>query len=188
MSADNGKTRTTEEEIAYWRAFPRRRPTNIETPARGQESVWDYPRPPRVESVSKLLRVEFAAVTVAQTARGLRVCETSSPPAYYFPPQDVQRAFLVALPDRTLCEWKGTAHYWTLRANGRQAEVAAWSYPSPFAGYEALAGWFGFNAARVDACYVGDELVIPQPGEYYGGWITSDISGPFKGDRGTEQW
>ena len=180
--------RTTAEEIAHWRAFPRERPANVETPGPGQESVWDYPRPPRVEPVTAALRVEFAGVTVAETVRGMRVCETAGAPVYYFPPEDVKRAFLQPMSHTTLCEWKGVASWWTLSVRGREAQAAAWSYPSPFEGYEAIAGWFAFHAGRADACYVGDERAAPQPGGYYGGWITSSVVGPFKGEPGTERW
>ncbi|MDE2836649.1 MAG: DUF427 domain-containing protein [Chloroflexota bacterium] len=180
--------RALEEQAAPWRAFPRERPANVEVPGPGQESVWDYPRPPRLETVSKLLRVEFAGVTVAETTRGVRVCETAGPPVYYFPPEDVKRVFLHPMSHTTLCEWKGQASYWTLSVRGLESQAAAWCYPSPFEGYEAIAGWFAFHAGRVDACYVGGERVGPQPGGYYGGWITSDIVGPFKGGPGTERW
>ena len=180
--------RTTKQEVAYWRTLPRERPANIETPGPGQESVWDYPRPPRIEPVSRLLRVEFAGVIVAETTRGMRVCETSGAPVYYFPPEDVKRVFLRPMSHTTLCEWKGLASYWTLSVRGREAQAAAWCYPSPFDGYEALTGWFAFHAGRTDACYVDDERVLPQPGGYYGGWITSNIVGPFKGGPGTEHW
>ena len=177
-----------EEETAHRRTFPRERPANIEPPAPGQESVWDYPRPPRIEPVPLPLRVEFAGVTVAATVRGLRVCETSGAPAYYFPPEDVKRVFLRPMTHTTRCEWKGAAAYWTLSVRGRESQAAAWCYPAPLDGYEAIAGWFAFHAERADACYVGDERAVPQPGGYYGGWITSGIVGPFKGDPGTERW
>ena len=177
-----------EEQVAYWRGLHRERPERVEAPGAGQESVWDYPRPPRVEAVSARLRVEFAGVVVAETGRGLRVVETSSPPAYYFPPEDVKTALLRPMRHRTLCEWKGEAAYWTLMARGREAEAAAWSYPSPSTGYEVLAGWFAFHAGRADACYVDGERAAPQPGGYYGGWVTASVVGPFKGEPGTERW
>ena len=96
--------------------------------------------------------------------------------------------FLNPMTHTTLCEWKGVASYWTLSVRGRESQAAAWCYPSPFDGYEAIAGWFAFHAGRADACYVGSERVTPQPGGFYGGWITSNIVGPFKGEPGTERW
>ena len=176
------------QEAAYWRGLHRERPERVETPGPGQESAWDYPRPPRVEAVSARLRVEFAGIVVAETERGLRVVETASPPAYYFPPKDVKTALLRPMRHTTFCEWKGEAAYWTLSARGRESEAAAWSYPSPSAGYEALAGRFAFHAGRADACYADGERAAPQPGGYYGGWVTRSVVGPFKGEPGTERW
>lgn len=180
--------RSAKTQQAYWREFPRERPVRIETPGPGQESVWDYPRPPRVEPVPERLRVDFAGVTIAETTRGLRVIEAAGPPVYYFPPENVKRQFLVPMRHTTLCEWKGTARYFTLGVRGRESEAAAWTYPDPDAGYEAIAGYVGFHAGRVDACYVADERVRAQPSDYYGGWATSRIVGPFKGGPGTERW
>lgn len=153
-----------------------------------KESVWDYPRPPRVESTSKHIRVVFGGGTIADTRRALRVLETSHPPVYYIPPQDVREEYLVSSTQRSFCEFKGTARYWTLRVGGRESVNAAWSYPSPARGYEALRHHMAFYASRVDACYVDEKRVEAQPGDFYGGWITSDISGPFKGGPGTTGW
>lgn len=168
-----------------------RRPRRVE-PGPGQESVWDYPRPPAVERARKVLRVVFAGEVVAETAHGLRVLETAGPPTYYFPPGDVRTDLLVPGNMRTICEWKGVARYWSLHVPGdegeREARDAAWSYSDPKEGYEALAGYFAFFAGRVDRCTVGDERVVPQPGDFYGGWITRDVVGPFKGGPGTEGW
>ena len=116
--------------------------------------MWDYPRPPRIEPVQGRLRVEFASVTIADTTRALRVLETSGAPVYYFPQEDVKRAFLHPMRHSTLCEWKGLAAYWTLSVRGLESQAAAWSYPEPNPGYEELAGRFAFYAGRVDACYV----------------------------------
>jgi len=168
-----------------------RRPRRVE-PGPGQESVWDYPRPPAIERARKVLRVGFAGEVVAETAHGMRVLETAGPPTYYFPPDDVRTDLLVPGNMRTICEWKGIARYWSVHVQGdegeRVARDAAWSYPDPKEGYEALAGYFAFFAGRVDRCTVGDERVVPQPGDFYGGWITSDVVGPFKGGPGTEGW
>lgn len=172
----------------YWRNLRRHRPENIVAPTQGQESVWDYPRPPRIEAVSDLLRVEFAGVTLAKTDLGLRVLETSSPPVYYFPPEDVRTEFLTRMVHATFCEWKGVATYWNVEVRGRRQEAVGWSYEQPSEDYEAIAGYVAFYAGLVDACYVGNERVLPQPGDYYGGWVTSNIVGPFKGSPGTEGW
>lgn len=166
----------------------RRRPSDIDTPGPGQESVWDYPRPPRLESVPRPLTVVAAGVTIAETGVGKRVCETASPPTYYFPPEDVRTDLLEPSSRRTFCEWKGTAVYWTLRIAGTVVVDAAWSYLEPTAPFADLRGWFAFYPARMDACRVGDWPVTPQPGRFYGGWVTPNLTGPFKGEPGTEFW
>ncbi len=145
------------------------------------ESVWDYPRPPRVEPSKRRVRVEFAGVDVAESQAALRVLETSHPPVYYLPRQDVLTDHLFPSSRRTLCEFKGEASYWHLEIGGRSAADAAWSYESPAPGYEELAGMLAFYPAKVDGCFLDDERVRPQAGGFYGGWITADISGPFKG-------
>lgn len=160
-----------------------------ETPKPGQESVWDYPRPPRMERVELPLKVVFAGVTLAETLRGFRVLETSHPPAYYFPPDDVQRDLLIPAPGGSVCEFKGRTSYWTVQLlSGRRAERAAWSYPDPLPAFSDLYDHFAFYASRVESCWVGDERVWPQPGDFYGGWITSSVVGPFKGGPGTFGW
>ena len=157
-------------------------------PAPGQESVWDYPRPPRLEPTPKCLRVIFDGQTVAETLRGLRVLETSQPPAYYFPPEDVRQDVLRRSGYRTLCEWKGVAVYFTIQVQGKVSQNAAWSYPNPSAGFEPLRDYVAFYPSRVDTCYVDGQPVRAQEGDYYGGWITPDVVGPFKGGPGTERW
>jgi uncharacterized protein (DUF427 family) len=173
---------------ARWRHAPRRRPEGIVVPGPGQQSVWDYPRPPRVEVVAKLVRVELAGVEVASSHRALRVVETSSPPCYYVPREDARPDLLEESASTSFCEWKGVARYLSLRVGDRRAADAAWTYPDPDPGYEALRGRLAFFAARVDACWVGESRVRAQPGPYYGGWITPELVGPFKGDPGTEDW
>lgn len=177
-----------EDEIRRLRAKPRARPAHAQRPGPGQESVWDYPRPPRVERAVKPVRVEFAGTTVAETVRALRVCETASPPAYYIPLEDVRRELLEPSSRTSLCEWKGVAKYWSVRVGPRVAEDAGWSYPMPLEGFGAIKDHVAFFAGRVDACYVGEEQVRPQPGGFYGGWITAELVGPFKGEPGTEGW
>lgn len=152
------------------------------------ESVWDYPRPPKLEQTSKHICVEFAGIVIAETRNALRLLETSHPPAYYIPKQDVKTNYLVLTTHATFCEFKGRANYWTIKVGERKSENAAWSYPNPPKQYEALKGHFAFYASRVDACFVEDERARAQMGDFYGGWITSDLVGPFKGERGTEGW
>lgn len=157
-------------------------------PGPGQESVWDYPRPPRVEASRRLVRVEFAGTVVAETLAARRVLETAGPPVWYLPPDDVRTDLLIPVERRTVCEWKGTATYFDLRVGTQVSSAAAWSYPRPSAGYEAIAGYIAFYAGRVDAASVDGEPVRPQPGGFYGGWITPDVVGPFKGEPGSEGW
>ena len=153
------------------------------------ESVWDYPRPPRVEAVSKRITVVLGGVTVADSTRVHRVLETSHPPVYYVPPDDVLDGALAPAGGRTtFCEWKGTASYFDVVAGGRRAERAAWTYRNPTGGFEAIRDAVAFYAGRLDGCFVDDERVVPQPGGFYGGWITSDVVGPFKGEPGTAAW
>ena len=152
------------------------------------ESVWDYPRPPRVEPVSAHLSVMVFGVTVADTARGMRVLETSHPPVYLFPAEDVRRDLLEAEAGGTVCEFKGRARYFSIAVGDRVSPRAAWCYPEPAPPYAAIAGMPAFYASRVDAAWVGPERVEAQAGDFYGGWITAGIEGPFKGPPGTRHW
>ncbi len=157
-------------------------------PKPGQESVWDYPRPPRVESSTKRIRVLFNGVTLAESTRAMRVLETSHPPVYYIPQADIQMDYLSPTAQRTFCEFKGAASYWTVKV-GEQEEVnVGWSYASPSRGFEQIKDSIAFYPGRMEACYIDDEKVMAQPGDFYGGWITSDIVGPFKGGAGTWGW
>jgi uncharacterized protein (DUF427 family) len=153
-----------------------------------QESVWKYPRPPKVEPTTKRIRVEFAGELVADTLHAVRVLETSHPPVYYIPRADVREDLLIPGGRRTFCEFKGMASYWSLRLGDKLAAEAAWSYESPSPDFGAIRGHLAFYAGRVDACYVDEERVQAQPGEFYGGWVTSEIIGPFKGRPGSETW
>ena len=165
-----------------------RRPSGIVTPGPGQESVWDYPRPPAVRPDERLVTVEFAGAEIARSKGTVRVLETSHPPGFYIPPHDVHTRYL-ELSDRiTFCEFKGQARYFNIRAGDRFSENAAWCYPEPSSGFEAIAGFFAFYPGKVDRCTVNGQVVTPQPGEFYGGWITPDVVGPFKGEPGTMSW
>jgi uncharacterized protein (DUF427 family) len=162
-------------------------PARIE-PAPGQESVWDYPRPPRLEPVASPVSIRFAGMTIAETHRAFRVLETSHPPTYYLPPDDIAPGVLQTPTRSSICEWKGAAEALDVVAGGRRAVRAAWRYPSPTPAFRAMANYVAFYAGPMDACFVGDEQVTPQPGAFYGGWITSGIVGPFKGPPGTMGW
>lgn len=157
-------------------------------PGPGQESVWDYPRPPRVELCTRLVRVEFAGRMVAESRASYRVLETSHPPVYYIPPADVAMDLVLRTSKTSFCEWKGMAEYLDLVAEHAVSAAAAWRYPRPKAAFAVIADYIAFYPSRVDACSVDGEIVRPQPGGFYGGWITSDVVGPFKGERGTEGW
>jgi uncharacterized protein (DUF427 family) len=175
-------------EREKWRKFPRVRPSGIVAPGPGQESVWDYPRPPGVEAVFRRVRVEFAGRVLAETTGALRVCETASPPCYYIPTHDVDLGALVPSERTSFCEWKGLARYWTVQRDGRIVRDAAWSYPEPDTGFESIRDYLAFYPRRMDACFVGADQVTPQPGFYYGGWVTPELVGPFKGVPGSESW
>lgn len=157
-------------------------------PGPGQESVWDYPRPPRVELTESHIQVVFNGVVVADTHAAQRVLETSHPPVYYIPPQDVRSEFLITEPGASWCEWKGQAHYLTVKVGDRWAERAAWSFVRPRPDYDAIRRHIAFYAGLMDRCTVDGEVVRPQPGPFYGGWITDQIVGPFKGEEGTWNW
>ena len=163
------------------------RPRRVE-PGPGQESVWDYPRPPAVDRCDHHVTVAFGGITIADTTRPIRVLETSQPPAYYLPADDVRTDLFVPGTNRPFCEWKGVANYWTVHAGERMAENAAWSYPAPTERFEALIGHYAFYAQAMDECTVDGEVVDPNEGSFYGGWITSRVVGPFKGGAGTLGW
>ncbi len=181
-----------ELEKAYYRNKMRQRPSREEIvrPGPGQESVWDYPRPPRVARIGKPAEVRLNGRVVAASDRPLKVMETASPPTYYFPPEDVDLSCLLEGDRRTFCEWKGEATYWHVVVDGVRVDNAAWSYPDPArdSGECAqLRGYFAFYPTELD-CTLGEHKIDPQQGGFYGGWITPDITGPFKGAPGTRGW
>ncbi len=157
-------------------------------PGPGQESVWDYPRPPRLERVADRIRVVMGGETIADTNRAYRVLETAGAPVYYLPREDVRMDRLRASATTSHCEWKGAASYWTYLADGRQVVDIGWSYERPGPGFETIAGHLAFYCDRVDEAWVGDELATPQPGGFYGGWLTRRIVGPVKGEPGSWGW
>ena len=163
-------------------------PAERQMPEPGQESVWDYPRPPRVEPVPQRVRVVLDGQPLADTTRAKRIVETGGPPVYYIPAEDVRLDRLERSRHVTSCEWKGGATYYSYRQPERTIENLAWSYEQPKPGFEAIAGHLAFYAGLVDEAWVGDERATPQPGRFYGGWVTSWIVGPFKGGSGTAGW
>lgn len=170
-----------------WRYYGQERPSFALSPLPGQESVWDYPRPPRLEPDARQVVVRAGGETVASSRRAVRVLETASPPTFYLHPDDVRRDLLIERPGTSACEWKGIARYWSVRAGGRVLEDVAWSYPHPLPGFEAIGDHLSFYPGRIE-CTVDGERVRPQPGGFYGGWITSEIVGPVKGEAGTGGW
>ncbi|NNL64776.1 MAG: DUF427 domain-containing protein [Myxococcales bacterium] len=168
---------------AQWRFTGDERPEFAEPPGPGQRSVWDFPRPPTLEAVPAVVEVRFGEHRIARSERALRVLETGGPPTCYLPPDDVDRSVLEATPQRSRCEWKGEARYFDLVLDGARHEAVGWSYPEPFAEFEALRDFLSFYPARV-ACFVDGVRVAPQPGGFYGGWVTPEFVGPFKGEPG----
>lgn len=156
------------------------------SPAR--ESVWSYPRPPRVEESARLVRVVLGGQVIAESTRTKRVLESSHPPAYYIPIEDIRAGVLAPSERTSFCEFKGGARYHTVQAGNRVEQDAAWYYPQPSGGFEIIANHVAFYPGRMDECTVDGEVVRPQAGAFYGGWITSDIEGPFKGEPGTAGW
>ena len=161
--------------------------TRIE-PGPGQESVWDYPRPPRLETSTERVKVVLGGVIIAESNQAKRVLETSHPPVYYVPPEDVRLDLLASNQRQSWCEWKGQARYFDVVVVDRRIQNAAWAYPSPTPAFAAIRDHLAFYPHLMDACYVGDEPVQAQAGGFYGGWITSKIVGPFKGEPGTHGW
>jgi uncharacterized protein (DUF427 family) len=157
-------------------------------PGPGQESVWDYPRPPRLEEFSKAIKVVTCGEAIAETNRAKRVLETSHPPVYYIPPEDIRLEVLVATHKQSFCEWKGSAYYFDVVIGEQRIQEAAWAYPSPTGNFEPIRDYLAFYPHLMDACFVDGERVRAQAGGFYGGWVTSDIVGPFKGEPGTMGW
>ncbi len=157
-------------------------------PAFGQESVWDYPRPPRVEACDKHLQIVTGGITITDTKGSFRVLETSHPPVYYLPPDDIRMDLLRPTSHGSFCEWKGHADYFSLNVNGQEIPNVAWCYQTPTERFTAIAGYLAFYPSKMDECLVDGEPVQAQAGDFYGGWITSNIVGPFKGGPGSWGW
>ena len=149
--------------------------------------MWDYPRPPRLAPDRRLVTVVVGDVEIARSRRAIRVLETASPPTFYLPPEDIVPGVLAPAPGRSSCEWKGGASYWTVSSGGQRLEAAAWSYEDPLPAFESLRGYVSFYPSRL-RCVVDGVSVTPQPGGFYGGWVTPEVVGPFKGEPGTGAW
>ena len=170
-----------------WRYVGQERPAFAVTPKPGQESVWDYPRPPRLEPDRREVVVRVGQTEIARSARSWRVLETASPPTFYLPPEDVRVDLLEASDVSSHCEWKGAARYWQLKTSSGQQEPVAWSYEDPLPAFGQLKKYVAFYPGRIE-CFVEGTRVRSQAGRFYGGWITSEIVGPFKGEAGSEGW
>lgn len=167
----------------HWRYRGQERPSFADPTNAGQESVWDFPRPPRIEAVADVVRVLAGATTVAESRAVLRVLETAGAPTYYVPGDDVDTTLLTPVRGRSLCEWKGEAQSYDVAGQPR----AAWSYPRLFPEFAQLENHYAFYATAL-TCFIGDEQVRPQPGGFYGGWVTDRLTGPIKGEAGSEPW
>lgn len=173
---------------AQWKFRGQTRPDFAIAPEPGQESVWDYPRPPKIVPDHREVTVHLGGVQIARTTRAIRILETASPPTFYLPPADVATDNLSQASGSSFCEWKGQATYWTVAIPGCSPQTqVGWSYENPAGEFAAIAGYLSFYPARLD-CKVDGQEVLPQPGEFYGGWVTAEIVGPFKGEHGSGGW
>ena len=152
------------------------------------EHVADYPRPPRLEPSPRRIRIEFGGAVIAETNAAWRVLETYHPPVWYLPPEAFRPGVLRPAAGSSFCEWKGAARYWTLAQGDREAARAGWSYPEPTTAFLPIRDHVAVYAGPMDGCFVDNERVRPQPGGFYGGWITDELVGPFKGGPGTMGW
>ena len=169
-----------------WQFNGQKRPPFATVPKKGQVSVWDFPRPPALEKVQQEITVYSDSICIAKTTNAYAVMETANPPTYYLPPSDVDQTQLLQLPNKkSLCEWKGSATYWAFKKVPSKA--IAWSYSNPFSEFECITAHFAFYPQYFD-CFVDGEKVRPQPGQFYAGWITENLAGPFKGEPGSEHW
>jgi uncharacterized protein (DUF427 family) len=184
---DNKMPTWLETARDHWNWRGQTRPPFAQVPLAGQISVWDFPRPPRLVKDAREVVIHWGDLLVARTSSAILVLETSHPPSFYLPWADVKRALLQPSQGSSFCEWKGPASYWSLHSGTNALPGVAWSYPKPLAGAEALADCVAFYPADLQ-CTVGGEKVRPQPGGFYGGWITPELVGPFKGDAGTQGW
>ena len=171
----------------HWQWRRQARPPFAQTPRPGQTSVWDFPRPPQLAPDTREVVIRWGELEVARTRRAIKVLETSHPPSFYLPWEDVAEHLLQQQSGSSFCEWKGPAQYWSLVNGNNRLDGVAWSYPRPLAGAEALAACVAFYPGSL-SCTVDGAVVRPQPGGFYGGWITPDLAGPFKGDPASSAW
>jgi uncharacterized protein (DUF427 family) len=176
-----------ERARSGWRNRGHKRPPFAHTPGKGEESVWDYPRPPVIVDDHREVVVMSGDQEIARSCRAVRVLETASPPTFYLPPDDVNEEFLIPASGQSFCEWKGSASYFDVRTQEMTVPAAAWTYREPFPEFATIAGWYAFYPGKV-ACFVAGDRVRAQAGGFYGGWITREIVGPFKGEHGTGGW
>lgn len=176
-----------QQARSKWHYTGKLRPDFAIAPTTDQESVWDYPRPPKINPDKRHILVRYNNLVIAETHNSIRVLETASPPVFYIPSSDVNSDYLKETPGNSVCEWKGKAQYWSLKINHNLVSNVGWSYPNPFKGFESIKDYFSFYPAKLD-CYVDGERVLSQPGGFYGGWVTSELVGPFKGEPGTGWW
>lgn len=170
-----------------WKYAGQIRPPFAIEPKPGQESVWDYPRPPRLERCQSVVEVYASDERLARTSAAYRVLETASPPTFYLPPHDIDLSLFNIATDTSYCEWKGQAQYWSLNIADNDEQAVAWSYPVIAASFKAIENYLCFYPSRV-ACFVEGERVRSQKGDFYGGWVTNHIVGPWKGGPGTAGW
>lgn len=166
---------------SQWEYFGQQRPDFAIKPKKGQESVWDYPRPPKIDHDSRNVIIKYGNVDIVKTTSAIRILETASPPTFYIPPVDINFNMLQSTNNSSRCEWKGEANYWDLIVYGQIIHQAGWSYKKPFEDYTEIGGYLSFYPGKLE-CYVNGERVRPQPGGFYGGWITDEIVGPIKGE------
>ncbi len=168
-----------------WNYTGQKRPDFADPPDTGQESVWDYPRPPALLDCVQLIEVKAGDTLIARSNNSKRVLETASPPTIYIPPADIQLQELIQVSGNSYCEWKGAAQYWSLSSNS--LDSIGWSYPNPNPAFASISDWLCFYPGRIE-CYIDGERVRPQDGGFYGGWVTNNIVGPWKGGTNTGHW
>ena len=176
-----------EDARSQWHWRGQQRPAFAVAPSPGQQSVWDFPHPPALAADTREVVIHWGGVEIARSRRAIRVLETAHPPSFYLPWVDVARPFFEAAAGASFCEWKGPARYWSLVDGARRLDRVAWSYPQPLEGAEALADCVALYPTHLD-CKVDGLPVRAQPGGFYGGWITAELTGPFKGEPGSEGW
>jgi len=172
---------------AQWKWRGTQRPPFAHKPKPGQISVWDFPRPPELVRDTREIVLNWGSIVIARTRLSWAVRETSHPPTYYLPLTDVRTDLLQTAGEGSFCEWKGPAHYWNLVDKTKSLKLVAWSYPRPLKEAKCISDCIAFYAHELN-CTVGGLQVTPQPGQFYGGWITSDLAGPFKGEPGSSDW